>query len=146
MCSGPYCENCGDCVTCFGEDSCPYSKDGKHVVIVSEASDLVQTYDSEKLPEPIFCDTCGVDCTPLLGIVIQVTVTSKDEKYLKQLQEAMKPYKINRKYQTCFPCYLKAFGIKPEGGVDIFPVETVEKVEIQQDLLKCSLGNSDENS
>jgi hypothetical protein len=32
-CSGPFCENCGDCVSCHGEDPCPASRDGKHSVI-----------------------------------------------------------------------------------------------------------------
>ena len=25
-----YCEQCGDCLDCYGEDACEHSEDGKH--------------------------------------------------------------------------------------------------------------------
>jgi hypothetical protein len=28
---GPFCEDCGDCLVCYGEDECSVSDDGKHV-------------------------------------------------------------------------------------------------------------------
>lgn len=32
MCDNPiYCELCGDCIVCFGEDPCYFADDGKHV-------------------------------------------------------------------------------------------------------------------
>lgn len=32
MCENPiYCDACGDCIVCYGEDICPLTKDGKHI-------------------------------------------------------------------------------------------------------------------
>jgi len=29
-CGGPFCEHCGDCMICYGEDRCLVAADGKH--------------------------------------------------------------------------------------------------------------------
>ena len=32
MCENPiYCDACGDCIICYGEDPCPFTEDGRHI-------------------------------------------------------------------------------------------------------------------
>ncbi len=33
---GDFCDRCGDCLHCHDEDTCPHSKDGRHMWVIEE--------------------------------------------------------------------------------------------------------------
>lgn len=48
-CGVGFCEACGDCLACYGEDRCDASEDGKHVWVKHEegAQESATTADEE---------------------------------------------------------------------------------------------------
>lgn len=48
MCENPlYCEACGDCIICFGEDPCFFSENGLHTLPEDDEVKNVEPKDDE---------------------------------------------------------------------------------------------------
>ena len=57
MCENPiYCEQCGDCVVCFGEDPCHFSTDGEHSVAIQKLPEVTSGEMEHVLDESCWCD------------------------------------------------------------------------------------------
>jgi hypothetical protein len=36
VCGEDFCDTCGDCLACFGEDKCLFEPDGRHIWVVEK--------------------------------------------------------------------------------------------------------------
>jgi len=60
------------------------------------------------------CDVCKREFDI---IAIRVSVCPSDS--LKgRFEKQMFPYKINKEYNICYPCYFKSLGIKPDEDIN----------------------------
>ena len=65
------------------------------------------------------CDVCGKSVMVGVTAVIEVATVLKSEDckdketIIKLLKNYLKPYKLDKRYCVCYPCWLKSMGIKP---------------------------------
>jgi len=73
-------------------------------------------------PKEVFCDACGRSLTrkgttqALIGIRIGLYPSDSVDTagYRKWAKNLFAPYDIDRAYNVCFACWLKALGVKPD--------------------------------
>ena len=70
-----------------------------------------------KIKEPKYCNKCGKNMVSedgkesLEGLQIKISAESAENEQF--FIDQMYPYKLDKIYSICFPCWLDSFGIKP---------------------------------
>ena len=67
-------------------------------------------------PSVNYCDVCGNEFPgdlDTMGVSIGMMTRHQDPAFNAAVARYMEPYKTNRIYQICFPCWLKSLGVKP---------------------------------